>query len=123
MIGNKFKISRSATNKLVYLKSRTSLTPNILCRIGFCLSLSEAQTPDSAQYPEDGMEFNRYTLLGDYEPLFLCLLREKILLDGEDPKENLDSRFRGHMNRGVALLSSRVRSLPGILEIMPNLRG
>jgi len=119
MLGNKFKISRSATNKLIYLKSRTGLTPNILCRIGFCLSLAEVEIPDPTLYSEDGMEFNRYTLLGDYEPFFLSLLRERLVNDGFNPKEDLPVYFLGHMNRGAMLMSKRIRSLTGILELLP----
>ena len=70
----KLKISSELTQKLRTLKARTGLTPNILCRIGFCLSLNEPGVPDVKKQPEDGMEFNRYTLTGQYDILFLCLL-------------------------------------------------
>ena len=61
---NKIKISNDATQKLRTLKIRTGLTPNILCRLGFCLSLNEPGIPRLTNFQEDGMEFNRYTLTG-----------------------------------------------------------
>jgi len=123
MLPNKFRISRSATNKLIALKSKTQLTPNILCRIGFCLSLSEGESPDCSQHTEDGMEFNRYTLLGDCDALYIGLLRERLRGDGLDPVKDLPAHFRGHLNRGVEIVTRRVRSLQNILELIPNFKG
>ena len=57
--------TEEADSRLRLLKSRTGITPNILCRIGFCLSLEEPGIP--SLLPEDfkqGREINRYTLLG-----------------------------------------------------------
>ena len=78
---NKIKISQDATQKLRLLKGRTGLTPNILCRIGFCLSLNEPGVPDLKKLADDGMEFNRYTLTGQYDVLFISLLKERCSQD------------------------------------------
>lgn len=103
--------SKEADNWLRVLKSRTGITPNLLCRIGFCLSLEEMGVPDPAKYPEDSdREINRYTLLGEYETVFLALLRQRVLRDGRDPA-SLDDDFRGHMNRGVIILAGRLKGL------------
>lgn len=119
MPANKFKLAKSLSPRLPQLKSRTGLTPNVLCRLGFCLSLSDPATPDPAQYTEDGFEFNRYTLLGDYEPLLMGLLRERLLKENLDAHASADAYFRAHMNRGVEMLARRVRSLTSVLEMLP----
>jgi len=119
MPANKFKIAKALSPRLPQLKARTGLTPNVLCRLGFCLSLSDPTTPDPAQYAEDGFEFNRYTLLGDYEPLLMGLLRERLLKENLDSGKDLDAYFRAHMNRGVEVLARRVRSLTSVLEMLP----
>lgn len=119
MLANKFKIAKALSPRLPQLKARTGLTPNVLCRLGFCLSLADPGTPDPTQYTEDGFEFNRYTLLGDYEPLLMGLLRERLLKESLEPDKDFDAFFRAHMNRGVELLARRVRSLPSILEMLP----
>ena len=36
----KLRLTKDASNRLRFLAGRTALTPNLLCRIGFCLSLS-----------------------------------------------------------------------------------
>jgi len=119
MPANKFKLAKSLSPRLPQIKSRTGITPNVLCRLGFCLSLSDPTTPDPAQYAEDGFEFNRYTLLGDYEPLLMGLLRERLLKERLDPDGDTDAHFRAHMNRGVEMLARRIRSLTSILELLP----
>ena len=108
----KIKISEDLTKKLRLLKSRTGLTPNILCRIGLCLSLNEPGIPDLRKQPEDGMEFNRYTLTGQYDILFTALLKERCIQDGFDPDEEFTTLFVAHLNRGAFLLFSRIRTLP-----------
>ena len=113
---NKVKIGNDATHKLRLLKGRTGLTANILCRIGFCLSLNAPGIPDGNQYQDDGMEFNRYTLTGQWDTLFVALLKEKCLEDGLDLKEDLFEQFRAHLNRGIFLLSFRVRSLNDLIQ-------
>jgi DNA sulfur modification protein DndE len=104
--------SKDADTWLRVLKSRTGITPNLLCRLGFCISLEEPGVPSVDQYPEDSdREINRFTLLGEYDALFVALLRQRIAKDGAPTEESLDSEFRAHMHRGVILLASRIKAL------------
>src|ERR1700692_2234962 len=41
------RFSTEADNRLKMLKARTGLTPNIICRLGLCLSLDEPGQPRS----------------------------------------------------------------------------
>ena len=108
----RIRFSKEADNWLRALKSRTGITPNLLCRLGFCLSLEEPGVPSVDRYPEDSeREINRFTLLGEYDELFVALLRQRVARDGELNSESLDSSFRAHMHRGVVLLASRVKHL------------
>jgi DNA sulfur modification protein DndE len=103
--------SKEADNWLRVLKSRTGITPNLLCRIGFCVSLETQGALDSHKYPEDSeREINRYTLLGEYEGVLLALLRQRIARDGIEAT-SLDDMFRVHMNRGVVILAGRLKGL------------
>src|SRR5262245_24839600 len=114
----RIRFCREADTWLRVLKTRTGVTPNLLCRLGFCLSLQEASMIQADQYPEDSQrEINRYTLLGEYDLLFTCLLRERLARD-EIESEDMDSQFRGHMNRGVLLLAKRLRSLGSLSALV-----
>ncbi len=112
----KLRLTKEASNRLRFLAGKTGLTPNLLCRVGFCLSLSESPIPNPDAYPEEDREFNRYTLLGEYDPLFIALLKERCREDGTG-LERLPDYFRAHMNRGVILLQQRARSLADIAEL------
>ena len=80
----KLRLSKDASNRLRFLAGRPGLTPNLLCRIGFCLSLAEPSLPNPDEYPEEEREFNRYTLLGEYDDFFVALLKERCQHDGLD---------------------------------------
>lgn len=105
--------------RLRHLKARTSLSANLLCRIGFNLSLTEPAIPDPAQYPEDSTrEIERGTLTGRYDALFVALLRQRCLSDGiATDGDAFEEQFRAHMNRGVLLLYQQVKSLSDLCKL------
>ena len=77
----RLRVCAEADQRLIHLKARTGLNPNILCRIGFCLSLNDPSIPNPSAYPPDSpREINRYTLLGEWDDYFVALLREYRLL-------------------------------------------
>lgn len=113
----KLRLSKQASNMVRFLAGKTGLTPNLLCRIGFCLSLNEPRVPNVDEYPEEDREFNRYTLLGEHDALFVALLNERCKKDGIDPSL-VEQHFKAHMNRGVMLLQVRVRSIGDIADLV-----
>jgi len=104
-----------ADNRLRMLKVRTGITPNILCRIGFCLSLEEPGVP--AVLPDtytQGREINRYTLLGKDDLIYVSLLLvwlRKVSLT------KVDDMFLAHINRGIELLAARAKSITDLRTI------
>jgi DNA sulfur modification protein DndE len=118
---SRIRISKECTVRLSMLKGRTGLTPNILCRIGFCISLGEPGIPDQSLYDEEGQEYNRYTLTGEWDALFIALLKERLVEDGLNPSTDLMPQFKAHLNRGVLSLFNRVKSksLTDFYELIP----
>ena len=144
---SKIYLNKEASGRLSILAGRTGMQPNLLCRIGFCLSLAEIGIPHLSDYLDKAQlkemageteevdithsensdarttltkkdkvvaapkEFNRYTLTGEWETLFLALLRERCAKDGLDLEQVLEEQFAAHLNRGVLLLYDRVKSL------------
>jgi DNA sulfur modification protein DndE len=113
---NKIILSTEASERLKQLKSRTGLTPNILSRIGLCLSLAEPAVPDPDLYPEEDREFNRYTLLGEWDDLYVALLKQRLMQDGL-PLEESERQFRAHLHRGVESLAKLAKTLPDLLRL------
>jgi DNA sulfur modification protein DndE len=114
---NKIKLTKEASDRLKQLKARTGLTPNILSRIGFCLSLADPTIPNPEDYPEEDREFNRYTLLGEWDALYVALLRQRIAEDKLDTTADEINVFRAHINRGVMTLSRQVKSLSDLVTL------
>jgi DNA sulfur modification protein DndE len=119
---SKLKISADATSKLRSLRSRTGLTPNLLCRFALVLSLEEGRIGDAVSPDEDGSEFNAYTLTGEYGGLFAALLRW--VEEGPSPEKPMDnsallSRLRAHIHRGVGTLSVRAKTPSDVLRLIP----
>src|ERR1043165_4953681 len=103
--------------RLRNLKARTGLTPNLLCRMGFCLSLAEPTIPDPKLYSEgQAREFNRFTLTGQWDSLFFAMLRERLAQDGVDPTKHLEAQFKAHLSRGVLLLYQRFKGIGDITD-------
>lgn len=118
----RMKVCQEVDQRLIHLKSRTGLTPNLLCRIGFCLSLNDATIPDPQAYPPDSnRELNRYTLTGEWDDYFLALLRERCLHDHLNLAHDLEDQFRAHMNRGVLILYLQVKDLSDLGTLIKNL--
>ncbi len=115
----RLRVSEEASQRLSQLKGRTGLTPNILCRIGFCLSLNDPSVPNPADYGrESDREIDRHTLTGPWDSLFVALLRERCHCDGLG-EEHLEAQFKAHINRGVLLLYKRVRDLNDLALLLP----
>jgi len=106
------------------LKAKTGITPNILARLGYCLSLEEPGTPvDPFQDETVGREIKRVTLLGQYDIVYVCLLRTWLAnqTNGKSlSQKEFDDLFVAHMNRGFELISGRMKSLADLQNIVPN---
>lgn len=115
---NRIKISRDATSKLNVLKARTGLTPNILCRIALCFSVNNGKINHQLPSDEDGQEFNRYTLTGEYDLYFVSLVKERCFKDGLDPSTAFLEQFKLHINNGIYLIYGRVRDISDIVNLL-----
>ncbi len=117
---NRLRVSEEASQRLIHLKARTGLTPNVLCRIGFCLSLSSDPTsPNPEDYlPNSDREIDRHTLTGPWDSLFVALIQVRAKQDGI-PEDKVAEYFKAHIDRGVLLLFKRVRTLNDLAQLMP----
>ena len=109
--------SQDADNRLRALKSRTGITPNILCRMGFCLSLEEQGRPALVDASAlQGRVINRFTLLGEHDDVFIALLVTWMQVNGiqDLSTKSTDGYFLAHIHRGVDILISRINRFYGL---------
>lgn len=115
-------VGHEVAHRLSVMKTRTGLTPNLSCRLGFCLSLAEAGVPQLGLYTTDEQvrEFNRYTLTGEWDKFFFALLRERMVQDELDWQDTalLEEQFKAHLNRGVLLLYQRVKQIEDLGDLV-----
>jgi DNA sulfur modification protein DndE len=109
-------------NRLRTLKTRTGLDRNYLCRLGFCLSLEEQGRPESlTEETKSARDIDRFTLLGQQSPAYIALLlvwmREQNI--PANSPQDVNTHFVAHMNRGVELIASRVKSLVDMGSLLP----
>jgi len=80
MIPNRIKLSKKATDKLRYLKTKTGLTPNILSRIAIMLAIKEGSNLSNAGVSsmDGGQELNDTTLFGEHIAVYDVLINQYI---------------------------------------------
>lgn len=112
--------NEEASRKLSQMKGRTGLTPNVLARMGFCLSLEDPETINAKDF--DGLpghiNIKWHVLTGTYESLLVTLLKERCKQDSI-PEHELPVQFRAHMNRGALLLAKQLKSLDRLVYLLP----
>ncbi|MDX9918181.1 MAG: DNA sulfur modification protein DndE [Gudongella sp.] len=110
---NRIILTDDSTKKLQLLKSKTGLTPNILCRFGLILSLQDNTIPDPILYKQDGQELLRHVLLGEIDNICIALFKQRAAQDNKDlsDEKSLVDYFRAHINRGAELIYNRSNSL------------
>jgi len=105
------------------LKAKTGITPNVLARFGFCLSLEAPGAPaDPFETEGTAREINRNTLVGVFDETFSALLRTWVAtsMPGRTlGQKDFDKLFVAHMNRGFEILSARMRYLGDLRKIVP----
>lgn len=115
---SKIKLSAKSQNVLGRIKARTGLTPNLLARFALCLSIKEKSSPNPDEYDKDGSEIEPNILFGEYESLYLGLMRNRLEKDGKNIETDLNDMTRCHINRGVIALSPRIQSLEDFYELI-----
>ena len=116
---NRVQIDESVSYKLRNLGQSTGLTPNYIARIGLMYSLGADRPPSMEEYDTDGKEFNRYTLLGEHDALYIALVQKRMLNEGYDPDSELESYFLAHLNRGIETLSGNISDLGDLYNLIP----
>ena len=117
MIRPRIYLGEQAASKLRGLQQRAQVTPNLLCRVGLSISLEDENPVDIAHYADgNAREFQMATLLGQYQELFLALLRERMAADGLVDSGNPNDYLRAHISRGIVHLSNHVRKIEDLVQ-------
>ena len=115
------RVSRRAKDQLGKLKRVTGIRHwNVLCRWGFCLSLSEPGVPLATEIPADSnVEMSWRVFGGRHAGLYMALLKERLYRDGLplDP-ETVSRQFRLHLHSGISYLADgrKIRRIDDLIS-------
>ncbi len=117
---SKFRISAAATGQVKVIAQRAGLTPNLICRMAMLVSFESGPVSGEDNESPEGQEFNAYTLFGDFQPIFVDLLRfvEYDSNGGEVDDQVLLQRLRLHIDRGIRQLFVRIKSPADAAELI-----
>ncbi len=90
------------------LQSKTKLTPNVLSRLAISLSLRDNENIDNFDEDNNGLEFNRHTLTGDFDLIFKVLISQHCGKQLSD-EEYFPVYFKKHLDRGAKMLYSEYK--------------
>ena len=115
-----FKISEKAKSQLVQLKRKTGIKHwNVLCRLAFCLSLSEKSIPpDENIITNSNVELTWKTFGGTEHEIYYALLKQRNFNDGLCLDEKtLSKYFKLHLHRGISYLAG-YKSIDSVFDIV-----
>lgn len=95
---NRFRVTKGAADALKLLKTRTGVTPNILCRIALALSLERGKPTGRKPGELDGTEFNTPTLFGEHIQVYESLITQ---IHGELDAKQYTMAVAWHIERGL----------------------
>ncbi|MCT4584199.1 MAG: DNA sulfur modification protein DndE [Peptostreptococcaceae bacterium] len=96
----RLRTSKKAQEKLIEMRDKTNITPNILSRYAISFSLLRKDTIKKFDNDTSGIEFNRHVLTGKYDTLF-----KSLIIQHENKMLNDDEYFpkylKAHLERGL----------------------
>ncbi|MFF9567606.1 DNA sulfur modification protein DndE [Streptomyces sp. NPDC014685] len=104
------RLSQTAKDQLIWLKRNTGLTQwNELCRWALALSLRDSSTPLVKEVVTDSnVEMSWKTFTNPYGDIYLALLKQRCVADGEEPSDEALARaLTIHLHRGIGYLHGR----------------
>jgi len=110
--------STQTTKNLGRMRVSTGLTPNILLRFAFCMSLKDPSIPNPDEYNQDGSILTSTVIFGEHEPIYLALMLNRLKHDKLDVEEYLHKMTRAHLNRGTIALKPRINDLSDFYELV-----
>jgi DNA sulfur modification protein DndE len=116
------RLSQPAKDQMVKLKRITGIKNwNTLCRWALALSLQDPSPPLVRDIVTDSnIEMTWKTFAGNYGDIYLALLKQRCIADGEKPTEEaLADTLTIHLHRGIGHLAGRrtLKSIDDLIQI------
>ena len=117
---DRIRLSQQTKDQLSRLKRITGMEQwNMICRWGFCLSISDPNNPPGSKIPTDSnIEMEWETFAGEHSAIYWGLLLQRAQHESvEHNKNELLNLLRSHITRGISHLTAR-RDISDIAELI-----
>lgn len=116
------RLSQPAKDQLVKLKRITGIKNwNTLCRWALAISLQDPSQPLVRDVNTDSnVEMTWKTFAGPYGDIYLALLKQRCINDGQAPtEETISHTLTIHIHRGIGHLAGRqnLRSISDLISL------
>ncbi|WP_051261068.1 DndE family protein [Desulfovibrio inopinatus] len=112
----RIRLPKQTTNRLISLKGKTSLNPNVLIRYAILLSLKDKSDPIYEEQICDGMEFHRSVLLGELDQIITALIIQRCAKSLQ--YVDTFTCFKAHLYRGVDILFAQCAKFSDIETLL-----
>ncbi len=117
------RVSERAKIHLIMIKRKTGIQNwNVICRWGFCLSLSDPSIPPTEKLQRDSSIEMTWKIFGGVNAdIYYALLVERCKKDGfKLTTSRLNEQFKLHLQRGIAYLigNPNMKSLSTLLALI-----
>ena len=121
-MSTKMKLSEAASRNLDEMANVLGLRRNVVCRIALGVSLGIEEPPAMDKSDNNGIEFNKPTILGTDEPVLTALVSQHF---GAriDPEEFFSRYVRAEITRGLEVMVRDYRTINSPVEYFERLSG
>ncbi len=117
------RVSERAKIHLIIIKRKTGIQNwNVICRWGFCLSLSDPSIPPTEKLQRDSSIEMTWKIFGGVNAdIYYALLVQRCKKDGfKLTTSRLNEQFKLHLQRGIAYLvgNPNMKSLSTLLALI-----
>jgi len=119
-MSSKMKISQKTSEQLDYLADALKIRRNIICRMALAASLDQNDAPSTMFEDSSGQEFNKPTILGTDEPLFVALVTQHY--GKRIPDDEMFSTYmRAEISNGIGILYTLYRRVNSPVQFFETL--
>lgn len=119
-MSDRLRLDSDSTEKLDSLSNNLGLRRNAICRIAISMSLIDDEYKIDYYDDASGTEFNKSTIMGNDEFVFLAMiaLKENEEIEYED---SFNTIVRHHIIRGIHILDALYKKLNSPTEFFENI--
>jgi DNA sulfur modification protein DndE len=119
-MSERLRLDADSTEKLESLSNNLKLRRNVICRIAISMSLMDDNYKMNSSDDTSGIEFNKSTIMGNDEFIFLAMIALK---KGQEIEyeDSFNTVVRYHIIRGLQIMDALYKKLNSPTDFFENI--